>query len=262
MQEAMLTGLFGALTTEHRMNMIANNLANVNTNGYKRDTLAFKDTMHTFAHDEIREPLATVRSDPLFPEPKNVARPRIAVAKTDFTQGSMEYTGNPLDLAISGDAFFKVDTGNGSYYSRNGHFVISAEGTVVTPQGWALQGTDGNIVVPANTKNLHVGIDGQVSADGVLINSVDLVTVENLANLKKLGSNLYRPEENVEVVEQNALGNGVMLSQGFLEKSNVQVVLEMVNMIETNRIFDAYQKVIQASSTVDREAYSKLGMRA
>ena len=70
MQDAMFSGLFGALTTEHRMNFIANNLANVNTHGYKRDTLAFSDTMAYYAHDEIREPLMTVRSKPLFPEPK------------------------------------------------------------------------------------------------------------------------------------------------------------------------------------------------
>ena len=92
MQDALFSGLFGALTTEHRMNFIANNLANVNTHGYKRDTLAFKDTMASYAHDEIREPLMNLRSDPLFPEPKNVARPRVAVSRIDFSQGSMQFT--------------------------------------------------------------------------------------------------------------------------------------------------------------------------
>lgn len=108
MQDAMFSGLFGALTSEHRMNFIANNLANVNTHGYKRHTLAFKDTMAHYAHDEIREPLMNVRSKPLFPEAKNMARPRIAVSKIDFSQGSMEFTGNALDLCIAGENAFSA----------------------------------------------------------------------------------------------------------------------------------------------------------
>lgn len=262
MQDAMFSGLFGALTTEHRMNFIANNLANVNTNGYKKDTVAFKDTMASFAHDEIREPLMNCRSKPLFPEPKNLARPRIAVSQTDFSQGSMHFTGDPLDLAITGDAFFKVTTPTGDYYSRNGHFLRTADGTVVTPQGWPVQGAGGNIVIPPGTRSVHISEDGQVLADGEIINNVNLVTVDNLTNLEKMGRNLYRARPNVNVVEQDALAGGARVAQGFIETSNVEVVSEMVNMIETNRQFEAYQKVIQSSDSVDREAISKVGRRA
>ena len=84
------------------MNFIANNLANANTRGYKRDTVAFKDTMVTYAFDEIREPLMNLKSKPLFPEPLNASRVRLAVSKIDFAQGSMQYSGNPLDMAING----------------------------------------------------------------------------------------------------------------------------------------------------------------
>lgn len=262
MQDAMFSGLFGALTTEHRMNFIANNLANVNTNGYKKDTVAFKDTMASFAHDEIREPLMNCRSKPLFPEPKNMARPRIAVSQTDFSQGSMHFTGDPLDLAITGDAFFKVTTPTGDFYSRNGHFLRTADGTVVTPQGWPVQGGGGNIVIPAGTRNVHISEDGQVLADGEIVNNINLVTVDNLTNLEKMGRNLYRPRPNVNVVEQDALAGGARVAQGFIETSNVEVVSEMVNMIETNRQFEAYQKVMQSSDAVDREAISKVGRRA
>lgn len=262
MQDAMFSGLFGALTTEHRMNFIANNLANVNTNGYKKDTVAFKDTMASFAHDEIREPLMNCRSKPLFPEPKNLARPRIAVSQTDFSQGSMHFTGDPLDLAITGDAFFKVTTPTGDFYSRNGHFLRTADGTVVTPQGWPVQGAGGNIVIPAGTRAVQISEDGQVLADGEIINNLNLVTVDNLTNLEKMGRNLYRARPNVNVVEQDALAGGARVAQGFIETSNVEVVSEMVNMIETNRQFEAYQKVIQSSDAVDREAISKVGRRA
>ena len=178
MQDALFSGLFGALTTEHRMNFIANNLANVNTTGYKRHTLAFKDTMAYYAHDEIREPLMHLRSEPLFPEPKNMARPRIAVSQIDFSQGSMEFTGNPLDVCINGEnAFFRVTTPNGDYLTRSGHFVLSSDGTVMTANGYPLQGTGGNIVIPPGTRNVVIGGDGQVSADGVVVNQIALFSV-------------------------------------------------------------------------------------
>lgn len=262
MQDAMFSGVFGALTTEHRMNFIANNLANVNTSGYKRQTLAFKDTMAYYAHDEIREPLMHLKSSPLFPEAKNMARPRVAVSKTDYSQGSMEFTGNALDLCITGEnAFFRVETPNGEYLTRNGHFVLSSEGNVVTPQGYPLMGTGGQITVPQGTRNIVIAGDGQVSADGANIGQVALVSVDNPQNLEKLGYNLYRNRDNVNVGEGDAYAEGARIEQGFTEKSNVEVVSEMVNMIETQRQFEAYQKVMQTSDTLDRAANDKVGKR-
>ncbi len=258
MQETMYSAVFGALSTEHRMNFIANNLANVNTNGYKRDQLAFKDTMASFAHDEIREPIATVRSKMLFPEPKNMARPRIAVDKIDFSQGAMKFTGDPLDVSITGQGFFKVNTPEGEFYTRNGHFVLGPEGNVLTPQGFALQGTGGPVNIPAGTKDVLIASDGQVFADGELINTITLVGVDNPDNLEKHGQNLFRARENVNVAETDVLAEGTRMSQGFLESANVEVVTEMVNMIEVNRMYEAYQKVIQTSDTVDRDAIQKV----
>ena len=126
MQNSMYTALFGALANEHRMNNIANNLANVNTTGYKTDVLSFRDTFMMYAHDQIMEPLTTVRSEKLFPDPHHVARVRLAYAKTDFEQGSLKITGAPFDVAISGSGFFKVRTEQGEFYTRNGHFLLTA----------------------------------------------------------------------------------------------------------------------------------------
>ena len=262
MQDAMFSGLFGALTTEHRMNFVANNLANVNTHGYKRHTLAFKDTMASYAHDEIREPLMHLRSEPLFPEPKNMARPRIAVSSIDFSQGTMEFTGNSLDLCISGEnAFFRVETPNGPYFTRNGHFVLSSDGTIMTPDGFPLQGEGGDLMVPAGTRNIVITGQGQVSADNAVIGRVQLVSVDNPQNLENVGHNLYRNRSGVDVVEEDAYANGHRVEQGFVEKANVEVVNEMVNMIELNRQFEAYQKVMQTADTLDRAANEKLGRR-
>lgn len=262
MQDAMFSSLFGALTTEHRMNFIANNLANVNTHGFKRQTLAFKDTMASYAHDEIREPLMHLKSQPLFPEAKNMARPRVAVSKIDFSQGSMEFTGNALDLSITGEnAFFRVQTPNGDYLTRSGHFVLSSDGTVMTTDGFPLMSGGGTLQIPQGTRNINITSDGQVAADEMVVGQIELISVDNLQNLEKLGYNLYKPRENVDVAEGNAYANGARVEQGFIEKANVEVVSEMVNMIEVNRQFEAYQKVMQTADTLDRAANEKFGKR-
>ncbi len=262
MQDGVFSGLFGALTTEHRMNSIANNLANVNTHGYKRDTVAFKDTMSYYAHDEIREPLMTCRSKPLFPEPKNVARPRMAVSYTDFSQGSLYFTGNPLDVALAGDAFFKFSTPEGDFLSRQGGFLLSADGTVVTPRGYPVQGAAGNIVIPPGTRHVHISEDGQVFADDALVGAFSLVTVTDLKALEKQGQNMYRLRKDSSAQERPIEPNEARVAQGYMEKANVEVVSEMVNMIEVQRLFEAYQKVMQSSDSLDREALSKVARRS
>ena len=262
MQQAMFSGLFGALTTEHRMNFIANNLANVNTHGYKRQTLAFKDTMAAYAHDEIREPLMNLKSQPLFPEAQNMVRPRIAVSRIDFSQGSMEFTGNALDVSINGEnAFFRVQTPTGPYFTRNGHFVLSNNGTIMTTNGYPLLGAGGALVIPEGTRNIHITGDGQVLADNLAVGQIELVSVDNPQNLEKMGYNLYKSRDSIDVAEGNAYLEGASLEQGFIEKANVDVVSEMVNMIEVNRQFESYQKVMQTADTLDRAANEKLGKR-
>ncbi len=258
MQDMMFSALFGALSTEHRMNFIANNLANVNTTGYKQDQLAFKNTMAQFAHDEIREPLANVRSKPLFPEPKNLSRTRIAVSEIDFSQGSMKFTGDPLDVAINGEGFFKVQTPAGERYTRSGHFVKGADGSMQTPQGWPLLGDGGPITIPAEARDVHIASDGQVFADGELINTITFVGLADPQALEKEGSNTYRVRPGMEAEENDPLANGGRISQGFVETANVEVVTEMVKMIEVNRHYEAMSKIMQTSATIDKDATERV----
>lgn len=273
MQESAFSGLFGALTAEHRMDFIANNLANAGTAGYKQDGLAFKDTMIQFAHDQIMEPLATVRSKPLFPEPQIAARPRIAVSETDFSQGGLQFTGNPLDFAISGNGFFQVQSPYGNYLTRNGSFCQTADGQLVTKQGWPVLGQGGApIAIPEGTRSIHVASDGRVFADEAEVGTLQLMTVDNLQALKKVGGNLFRLEEGsqAELVDAFVYAAGLgagdngappipIINQGFTEAANVNVVTEMVKMIEVQRQFEAYQKLIQTSDTLDREVSTKVG---
>lgn len=256
MQNAMYTGLFGALASEHRMNSIANNLANVNTTGYKKDSLAFRDTFIMFAHDHIMEPIANVRSDKLFPEPNHKARVRLAESMTDFSQGSIKGTGGPFDLAISGDGFFKVRTPEGDYFSRNGHFRLDSEGTLVTEQGFQVLGDGAPITIPPGITNIVIAEDGRIFGDDDLLGQISVVSVENNRDLEKFGGNMYRARNGADIAEE---ASEAIVAQGFLETPNVDVVYEMVNMIEAQRQFEAYQKVMQTSDAIDREAHSKIG---
>ena len=258
MQQSMYSAMFGALTNEHRMNNIANNLANVNTSGYKRDVLAFQDTFWKFAHDTVMEPMMSVRSEKLFPEPQHMARVRIATAKTDFSQGSMKFTGNPLDVAIAGNGFFKVNDGNEELYTRGGHFVLNNEGALVTPNGFAVLGMGGaELNVPAGTSRVTIGVDGSIYADDALVGQLEVVGVDDPTALQKVGQNAYRIREGSGAGEVEA--ENFSVEQGYLEAANVEVVSEMVNMIEAHRQFEAYQKVMQTTDSVDKEAISKVG---
>lgn len=259
MQNSLYTGLFASLTTEHRMAMISNNIANVNTAGYKADALAFKDTMLHWAHDFIREPLEHLRSEPLFPEQCLRARTRIATKKTDFSQGSMQFTGNQLDIAIVGDGFYRVQTPQGEYLTRSSAFTKGPDGTIMTKQGYPVQGTGGNIVIPPNTRNVHVSPDGAVYADGNQIGQLAVVTADDPQLLRKVGNNLYDVPEDLNIVLDNAFAGQTMVSQGYTEAANVNVVTEMVNMIEVQRMFEAQQKVMSTANDVDKQVISTVG---
>lgn len=258
MQESMLSAVFGAIGNEMRMNSIANNLANVNTTGYKKDALSFRDTFLSFAHDVVMEPMANVRSKKLFPEPMHMARPRLAMSKTDFSPGSLKYTGDPLDIALGDQGFFKFRMDGVEYFSRNGKLNINSDGLLVTAQGYPILGEGGaEIAIPAGTRNLLIGENGNVYADGAEVGQIAVRLVEDDSLLEKAGSNMYRPRLGEDIAETPA--ENPMVQQGYLESSNVEVVTEMVNMIETQRQFEAYQKVIQTADALDKEAYSKVG---
>lgn len=256
MQNSMYSALFGALSNEHRMNSIANNLANVNTTGYKRDLLSFKDTFAMYAHDHIMEPMVNLRSEKLFPEPQHLSRTRIAQAQTDFDQGSLKVTGGAFDVAISGNGFFKIRTPQGDFFTRNGHFRLTGEGMVITEQGFPVLGNGGEIVLPEGVKNFTIAENGDIYGDGEPMGSIDLVEVSNPLALEKLGNNMYRQRPGMEMEEMET--NSYMV-QGFLEVSNVNPVYEMVNMIEAQRQFEAYAKVMQTTEALDKETTNKVG---
>lgn len=264
MESSLYSALFGALSNEHKLNLIANNLANVQTTGYKQDKVTFKDTFSHFAHDYILDSKPFLRGEQLWPDADVKARPRLAEQTTDFSQGGLRLTGNPLDLAIQGEGFFRVQDPNSGevFLTRNGSFMLNVEGQIIDGNGNLLLAGGGPVTLPPSAV---VSIDnaGNVRVGEEELGAIDLVTVADPQKLRRMGNNLYAApdgggEEELQpgVAVEDATGESqtirATINQGYLEASNVEVVTEMVRMIEVNRSFEAYNKVMQNSDTIDR----------
>ncbi len=251
----MIRGLFTAATgmigQQLNLDTIANNLANVNTTGFKKSRVQFQDLIY-----ETLKPAGTETVDgQIIPEGIQVGhgvRPS-SIAK-NFTPGSLIQTGNPLDIAIEGDGFFQIQLPDGTTaYSRDGSFKLDANGQIVTADGFLLEPA---IVVPVDYIQVAIGGDGVVSAivadDTAAQNlgQIELARFVNPAGLDaRLGRNLLTETEAsgpalIGQPRQDGLGS---IEQGFLENSNVQVVEEILNLIVAQRAYEASSKVIQSS---------------
>lgn len=271
MQESLYSAVFGALSNEHRMNIIVNNLANVNTTGFKKDKVTFKDVFVPFAHDYIMDSKQHLRADPMWPDADLFAKTRLSEQQTDFTQGGFQKTGNQLDLAIQGEGFFKIMTPDGARYTRSGNFTLDTEGQIVDMQGNQLVGADGPISLP-NGRGVEIDASGNIRVGGAQVGRVSLFTFENLRSMEKDGHNLFKagmdaesreveivPGEPREVEGSGFPSAGSTIQQGYLETANVEVVTEMVRMIETQRVFEAYNKVIRSGQEMDQRLTSSMG---
>ena len=256
MQDSVYNGLFGALTQSYRLDVIVNNLANVNTTAYKCDKMAFEDVLFHFAHDFL-DPNVGITGGVRWPEKDLLTQPRISEKRIDFSQGPLISTGNPLDLAISGPGFFKVQTPTGKiYYTRAGNFSLDSQGFIVDPHGNQLLSTSGPIQIPGRGK-ITIHQDGSIYLGNTIIGKIDLVEIKNLKDLKKVGENLYTGKKGKNIQEQPAQKSKIL--QGYLEGSNVQLVKEMVKMIETLRTFEECQKIMTSTNDEDRNLINKVG---
>jgi len=258
MQDSVYNGVFGAMTQMYRLDTIANNLANVQTAGFKREEPAFHDVMRRRLHDVV-DPEPTLESSRLRLDRDLLTQPRISGSHVVFEQGPLQKTDNPLDLAIQGEGFFRVGTPQGEAYTRDGRFKLQPDGTVVTANGHALLTANGPLRVLGNGP-LEVNQAGEVRQNGQVIGRIDLVSFDDLQVLRREGGNLFRLREDSQAAMLPA--EGATLAQGYLEKSNVNVVEEMVRMIETNRLFEACQKVVSSTNEQDGQLIRKLGRSA
>jgi flagellar basal-body rod protein FlgG len=235
---------------ELNIDVISNNLANVNTTGFKKSRAEFQDLLY----ESLRPAGAASSADTTIPTGVQLghgARPS-AVEKM-FSQGDFQNTESELDWAIEGDGFFQIELPNGdTSYSRCGEFKLDADGRIVNADGFLLVP---QFTVPNDTVSITVGMDGTVSviqADDPVpreIGTIQLARFVNPAGLRSLGKNLFVPtvgsgDEIVGTPGQDGFGT---IAQGFLERSNVSVVDEMVNMITAQRAYETNSKVIQTA---------------
>jgi len=238
------------------MSVISNNLANVNTTGFKRERAVFEDLMY----QNIRQAGASSSEDTSLPSGLYLGTGVQTVATQKLhTQGNIVQTNNSLDVAVQGRGFFQVTHPDGSIvYTRDGSFGMDNSGQLVTQNGYLLEPA---ITVPANALSVTIGSDGTVSAmvsgntAPTQIGNITLAQFTNPTGLEAVGDNLFRETSasgsaQVDTPGQNGAGT---LNQGSLESSNVNVVEELVNMIETQRAYEMNSKAI--STTDDMLAY-------
>lgn len=250
MIRSLWTSATGMQAQELNIDVISNNLANVNTSGFKKSRAEFQDLLY----ESLRPAGAASSADTTIPTGVQLghgARPS-AVQKM-FSQGDFQNTESELDWAIEGDGFFQVELPNGdASYSRCGEFKLDADGRIVNADGFLLVP---QLTVPTDTVSITVGMDGTVSvieADDPIpreIGTIQLARFVNPAGLRSLGKNLFVPtlgsgDEIIGTPGQDGFGT---IAQGFLERSNVSVVDEMVNMITAQRAYETNSKVIQTA---------------
>lgn len=241
----------GLEAQSNRLATISNNLANVNTTGFKRDRAIFEDLIY----QNVRQAGAQTSQDTQLPSGLMLGTGvRTVATEKMHTQGNILQTSNKLDVAIQGRGFFQIQKSNGDIaYSRNGGFQISSEGIIVTASGYPVQPA---ITVPPNAASLTIGNDGAVSittpgiAQPQQIGQIQLADFINPGGLQPVGENLFleTTASGAPVIANPGSNNVGSLIQGALEGSNVNVVEELVNMIETQRAYEMNSKAI---STMD-----------
>ncbi len=255
MLRALYSAAAGMQSQQMNLDVISNNLANVNTTGFKKSKIEFQELLY----QTTRAPGSEQGSGNVLPTGIQIgegSRP-VATARI-FTSGDLTQTGERLDIAIQGDGFFEVQMPDGTRaYTRDGAFKTAADGRIVTSDGLPIQG--GFQPVPAGTTNITIGSNGDVTyngASGSTSFQVQLVRFNNAAGLESAGSNLYRETNASGPPElggpgQNGFGS---LNQGYLEMSNVKVVEEMVNLILAQRAYEVNSKAVQAADEMMQQS--------
>ena len=251
MMRSLWTAASGMVAQQLNIDVISNNLANVNTTGFKKSRAEFEDLMY----QTMKIAGSAVEGDNMIPVGIQVGMgTRHTAVHKFFTQGDFQNTGNALDVAIEGDGFFQVAVGDQLMYTRAGAFKLNQDGTVVTANGYILQP---EFAVPAEAKSVAISETGRISAldvNGQEIAAADIpvYTFINPAGLDARGRNLYTPTEASGEAVEGVPGtdNVGTLAQGFLEMSNVEVVDEMVSMIVGQRAYEMNSKSIQTSDAM------------
>ena len=241
MDNAMYVTLSRQMVLHRELDIVANNIANADTAGFKlEDMMTRADQAAPAKTAGITAPVTFVMDD-------GVAR--------DFKQGALNATGAPLDLAIDGKGFFAVNTAGGPRYTRDGRFKLDETGKVVTQDGNAVQGGGGDIVLDPAKGPISIAENGVISQAGQKVGQVDVVMFDDLSALSKDGNNLFRNTTNV----QPQPSTSAKIRQGSLEGSNVQTLTQITRLIEINRAYESMTNIMTQTSDLSRRSIQRLG---
>jgi flagellar basal-body rod protein FlgF/flagellar basal-body rod protein FlgG len=246
MSSGKYAALAGAISREQAINSVANNLANVNTSGYKRSQVSFESVLSGEQQSQ---------------QAKNINYDRVATNYNDFSPGSIRETSDPLNLALDGKGFFKVQGADEVLYTRSGNFAINSDGILTTVNGLPVLDNNGaQINVPeTDIKNIHINNEGTLYVLGEDNTSTTVATlavaeVEDTKELTHVSDTMFSlndPNMEFPATDYRAI-------QGSLEMSNVNMTAEMTKMIDYNRTFETYHKVLRSYSTI-AEKQEELG---
>ena len=259
MQRSMFIAATGMEAQRLNIDVISNNLANVNTNGFKKSRADFQELMY----QGIETPGALSAEGAEMPTGIQLGLGvKAAAVQKMFKQGDFVSTDNPLDMVIEGNGFFQVTMPDGEIgYTRAGSFKINSEGSIVNSDGYALEPA---ISLPSDTTDITIGSDGTVSVmqpgsnTPSEVGNVEIAQFINPGGLRPIGKNLFVPSGSSGEATTGTPGSEGLgaITQGFLELSNVNVVEEMVNMIVSQRAYELNSKVVQTSDDMLRMANS------
>ncbi len=257
MMRSLWTAASGMNTQTQNINVIANNLANVNTTGFKKSRADFQDLMY----QTVQNPGSPSTNAAQIPAGIQFGMgAKLAAVSKQFTPGDLQNTGGQLDIAIAGDGFFQIQMPDGSTaYTRSGAFKMDSNGRVVTSDGYPMLP---EIVIPNNSTKINIGTDGTVSVvqagqtTASTVGNIQLANFTNPTGLSSMGMNFYQQTDASGNATTGAPGQDGLgtISQGFLEMSNVNVAEEMVNMIVSQRAYEANSKAITTSDDMLQQA--------
>jgi flagellar basal-body rod protein FlgF len=248
MENALLIGLSRQTILERQLDVVANNLANVNTAGYKTDSSLFEEFLMPVAHEDN-----FVGSD------RRLSYVQDRGTFRDFSQGAAEQTKNPLDVAVDGSAFLVVQTPAGERYTRDGGLLLNNQGQLVTVAGNPVLGTGGPIVFQPTDHDINITPDGTITVvegsgrTDSIRGKLRLVSFPDAQKLLKEGLNLYAAGEGLAQPDTKSV-----VRQGFIEKSNVNAVAEMSRMIEVTRTYTQISTMLQQQSDLQKTAIQQL----
>lgn len=242
MENALLISLSRQMALQRRMDVLANNMANVNTAGYKSDSVAFEEFV-----------MPTARMNDLAGSQARLSYVQDRGVYRNFSEGTAEPSGGELDVAISGDGWLVVQTPNGERYTRNGQLKLDAEGQLVTQDGFPVLGEGGAITFTAEESGTEIARDGTISTSEGIKGRLRVVQFEDNGRLTKEASTLFSAEDQPTPAEN------VQVMQGMIEKSNVQPVIELTRIIETVRAYTSTARALQQTHDLRRNAIEQLG---